>query len=95
MTKKIVTVIIGLFLLGALAMLVAVNSFFRENARLLNEQKKLTSTTQKLQQEVSLLKKKIPPEPHGAVVDKIAIAPVSSTETSQTPMHTVDFKGER
>ncbi|HHZ19558.1 MAG TPA: hypothetical protein GX391_03460 [Firmicutes bacterium] len=91
MTKKIFAVISGLFLLVSLAMLLAVNSFFRENAKLLSEHKKLVTAKEGLEKEVIDLKKKIPPQPVGAIVEKITIKPAAQAGTDQTPRYTVGF----
>lgn len=91
MSKKISAVVVGLFLLGSMASLIAINSFFRENTRLLKEQKRLIQSNDRLFNSVQSLKKRIPPTPKGCIVESVQIQPLPNTEGTEAPRYTVAF----
>lgn len=91
MSKKLSFIVVGLILLGSTASLLAINSFFRENTRLLQEQKRLINTNNELIQTVESLKRQIPPVPKGAVVEDVTIEPLPDTEGTEAPRYTVAF----
>ena len=91
MSKKVFAIVTSLFLLGGLVSLIAVNSFFRENSRLLIERRELKQENHELIGENQLLKSRIPPTPKGIVVERVGIKEATQTEGNVVPKYTVDF----
>lgn len=89
MTKKVFSIIIGIFLLGALLALVGLNSFFQENLRLLQERNRVDRANKQITQENMILRRKVPPIPKGAVIEGMRVSKDPESAKTESPKYIV------